>query len=746
MARFYYAQTSFSSGQVSPKLHARTDVEEFRNGLEESLNFLAYPNGGASYRPGARIVDLSVANDVQDPPASLAVYGFWAIEAKLANGTSAQVTIEYRVGAFNAVGRIVYSDYTAAPITVQPDAFSEIVRLANLGINIFEGWHYAQKDSVIVMTHASGECFPLVLVLTATGGILYSWNADNITSLVLGVPQPIGVPRRYLRVPVGRPNRTSITLTPSVSTGTGTLTASENLFTSGDIGSFYYLDNEADPALTLVVEITDLDGTNPATVANIAVVAGSSGPAYSAGTATPYWYVSSWSRKEGYPRSVTVYQNRFVFGGSTNSPSTLWFSESSGFFNMNRYFQPIDNTRYTYTRTPDEASFPFDVTIASSSSDAITFLVPVQDLIVGTDAREYSVTSGGNSFTLDNISVIPQSSYGSAPYMPALAENKVYFISRDRRSIVQLEYQENNRGFVPINISNLSDEILYEEGGSSARYNGLQYQGSANRLWAKTNAGTLNCVTINDSTGVLAFSKVKIENTTVLFTTVATSFSEGYDFIWLLCARPDGAFGPNYYTLEIPDNFEGDFLFPDSPVQRADKGIYLDWSTDTGVYDSGTGLWEIDPSYEEGVEVTYVTSEGDVGVATVTGSGQKFIAAPEADEIYVGFEYTGKIKTLNFEVGPNVILNSQGDTRRIDRVTAIVYRSWAGKYGVKSETALSSKTSDLYSMKLGVTSFTGRLRLDVPASPDTENKVIIENDGPFPLNILGLTFRGQNNP
>ena len=56
-------QTNFSSGELDPKLRARTDLEQYANGLETALNVLIQPQGGVKRRPGTkRCANFSVTN------------------------------------------------------------------------------------------------------------------------------------------------------------------------------------------------------------------------------------------------------------------------------------------------------------------------------------------------------------------------------------------------------------------------------------------------------------------------------------------------------------------------------------------------------------------------------------------------------------------------------------------------------------------------------------------------------------
>ena len=56
MARVHAAQTSFTTGEISPKLKARTDMAQYSGGLEYCVNYVLQPFGGVARRSGTRFV------------------------------------------------------------------------------------------------------------------------------------------------------------------------------------------------------------------------------------------------------------------------------------------------------------------------------------------------------------------------------------------------------------------------------------------------------------------------------------------------------------------------------------------------------------------------------------------------------------------------------------------------------------------------------------------------------------------
>jgi len=49
-------QPAFNSGEFSPNLYSRVDIDKYRSGLRRAKNFFVHPFGGASNRPGTRFI------------------------------------------------------------------------------------------------------------------------------------------------------------------------------------------------------------------------------------------------------------------------------------------------------------------------------------------------------------------------------------------------------------------------------------------------------------------------------------------------------------------------------------------------------------------------------------------------------------------------------------------------------------------------------------------------------------------
>lgn len=56
MAKINYIQNNFTSGELSPLIHMRTELAQYRNGLKEAFNVLPIVEGGVRRRGGTKLV------------------------------------------------------------------------------------------------------------------------------------------------------------------------------------------------------------------------------------------------------------------------------------------------------------------------------------------------------------------------------------------------------------------------------------------------------------------------------------------------------------------------------------------------------------------------------------------------------------------------------------------------------------------------------------------------------------------
>ena len=117
-------------------------------------------------------------------------------------------------------------------------------------------------------------------------------------------------------------------------------------------------------------------------------------------------------------------------------------------------------------------------------------------------------------------------------------------------------------------------------------------------------------------------------------------------------------------------------------------------------------------------------------------SGTRFCIEDSSTLLDFGTQaVTSRLKTMPLDFG-NPYGTSQSIMRRLHEVAFKLYKSRYIKFG--------STDSDIEEGQLDVSSdFTGEVSLNFPASSDRTACVIIENDTNWPLTVLGLVYKGE---
>ena len=76
MGRVNHIHNSFVSGEVSPKYRGRTDTNQYNSACEEIRNFIVYPQGGVSRRPGSRYIICKFPRPMEQRLTTFACFRF----------------------------------------------------------------------------------------------------------------------------------------------------------------------------------------------------------------------------------------------------------------------------------------------------------------------------------------------------------------------------------------------------------------------------------------------------------------------------------------------------------------------------------------------------------------------------------------------------------------------------------------------------------------------------------------------
>jgi len=266
---------NFTSGEWSPLLKGRSDLEQYAHSAELLQNLVVLPYGGITKIPGTRYVAevKNSAKKVRLIPFEFSVTQAYVLE-------------------FGEEYIRFYMDHGKIMGNGSPYEISSPYDEADLPY-----LQFVQEADVMFITHPD---YPPKK--------LSRYAHDNWT-LTDYIP---------IKGPLLTTNSdTASTITPSADTGASiTLTATKDLFYDGHIGNFVWRIKDG------YVKITAVASTKSATADVMYGGNLNTGPG-----ATDDWAEAAWGYR-GYPASVTFYEQRLFFGYTAHQPKTIWGSES----------------------------------------------------------------------------------------------------------------------------------------------------------------------------------------------------------------------------------------------------------------------------------------------------------------------------------------------------------------------------------------------------------------------------------
>lgn len=165
-----------------------------------------------------------------------------------------------------------------------------------------------------------------------------------------------------------------------------------------------------------------------------------------------------WSATRGYPAVCTFHQNRLWLAGSTQLPTSIWGSKTSGFFDFG-----------LGTSLADDALFD---TLDTDQYNKITNIFSGRQLQVFTVGGEFN--NAATLITPTDSEWRKQTGYGSKRIRPILIDGATLFIDSSKRTVRQYLYDFNENNYVSLNLTLLSSHLVTNVIAMSA-IKGTQY-------------------------------------------------------------------------------------------------------------------------------------------------------------------------------------------------------------------------------------------------------------------------------
>lgn len=386
MTRLRQIKTNFTAGEVGRDLLGRGDLRAYENGALELRNLFIFPTGGVTRRAGLSYIDTAAGD------GRLISFEFNTEQTYLMSVTNNRIDIY--AGGINIqtiaapwtsaqIPQLTWTQSADTLLLVHPDAPPKKLLRNSLGVFVLTNWEFFTEGNVIQQP--------------------YYKFADS-----------------------------AVTLTPSATSGTITLTASSAVFEAGhDETRLRVGDKE--------VHVTSV---NSPTVVTATVIQTLSGTA-----TTIDWAEQAFSPVRGYPATVAFHQDRLVLGGSRDMPNRIWFSKSGDLFNFD-----------LGTGLDDES---IEFAILSDQVNAIRGIFSGRHLQVFTSGAEWMVT--GDPLTPSSVQLNRQTRVGSRVdrYIPPVAvDGATIFMARNGGEVREFLYTDIEQAYQATDLALVSRHIL----------------------------------------------------------------------------------------------------------------------------------------------------------------------------------------------------------------------------------------------------------------------------------------------
>jgi hypothetical protein len=420
-------------------------------------------------------------------------------------------------------------------------------------------------------------------------------------------------------------------------------------------------------------------------------------------TASAIWAEGAWSHARGYPRAVALHEQRVVYGGTRLQPQTFWGSA-------------IDDYENFLRGVADDNSYVF--TLDGKELNAIQWMVSASALLIGTTGGEWRAISRSaeKGITPSAIDVKQQSSFGSE-YVQAVEVNEtVLFVQRKGKILNELvadEYRES--AFKVANLTLLAEHIAKAGIVQMARQ-----IDPISTVWCVMADGTLAAMTYDRTQNVVGWHRHPMDG---FVESVCTIYGEqdADDEVWITVRRVVQAVSRRFIERLNPRQWvdQEDAFFVDAGATYegapADTISGIDWL--------------------EGRFVN-ILADGKVIEGQAVVDGTITLDVP-ASIVQVGLGYTSTLVPFRLDSDQQIGYTG-GKIRKITKLKLRLLRSLGLTYND------GQRTYELPFRKSGQPLdalnplFTGDKEVDFGTSFEYDNRITISQSQPLPLCIMGI--------
>ena len=460
---------------------------------------------------------------------------------------------------------------------------------------------------------------------------------------------------------------------------------------------------------------------------------------------------------DNYPAANGFFAGRFLLGGTPTHPQTMWSSETDRFFN----FSPVEKDNTVIATT----SFSLDFVGASYSN--IRWICGHSQVLVGMEGALWRVNQTNRVFSFSTVLVEKQADIGSI-LPPVVLGNSLMMVHVSGRRIHEIRYSDNQRSYeiddgtrVPSHVFQKPDEKIR----TICILNSPEPS-----IWITREDGVFISILPHFTARDTSFGVSRHEIGVAMSAAACFDVDLAKEELYILTARRYDVYIERLSFKSTPN-----------AITTRTEVVHLD-SSKTASSDTAKTDWTSEFSAYNG-SIVGVVADGESVFQDYEIPGSGLVLSTAASKVTVGFEYVAKVVFLPF--APELTRGNIGlmglqsqleeayirvkdsldlyagvkysdiyehtfsglDDILVDGFKKDAYENYevsglAG--GLESYRVVINSTTEFFNVVKESTGFyTGDLKILVDSNTSRGQQLQIEQRKPFPLNILGVTIRGN---
>ena len=429
---------------------------------------------------------------------------------------------------------------------------------------------------------------------------------------------------------------------------------------------------------------------------------------FSAGISTYKWTMGSWHGGIEYPSSVTFFRERLTWGHNNR----VQMSKVGDF----ESFEDKDFNEVT----PECA---VTVIVSSDQVDAIKWVISKDSLFVGTGGGEATISTSnpGEAFGPANSQISFPTFKGSIGIQPVKATDTFLFVHRSGRKVHELVYDFNTDSFVVPDVTVLAEHI------GRPGITGITWEDDRCILWCVRRDGVLLGFTYDRAQEVIGWHRHVLggESRAESCTVINSPGGAAEDLYVMSAVEINGQL--KRYMTYLDAGFHID-------VDEIQDSFFVDFGKTVVALtptDEITGLEHL-----EGCTVD-VLVDGATHRDCIVNGGKITLDEP-GSVVQVGLKYVAELETNNIEAGA-AQGTAQGVNKKINSVILRLIDSSGGFIGPDATEMQELYARDVTDhMDTAPPLTTGDTEPAFHSRFETNGRVLVRHDSPLPFNLLAL--------